>query len=146
MSCPVNFNLDNISTPGKQFAIYQGSTYDCLTLYHDQDISDYTPSGEIRTTYRSSGGVLVATFTFDALGYEEVTINDVAVNRTIIKPSLTDEQTYAMTPTRTRTASDRAIPGLNTYVYDISVESTSGEVITLVYGFVDVLPGVTEVS
>ena len=144
MSNPVNLNLDNVSIEGCNYAIYKGTDYNCLTFQHPQDLSTWTACGEIRNNYLHLGGELLAPFRFPPLVYGQVTQNnETVVNRTIISPILNASDTITLPVTRELKPGDRPFVGRNVFVYDIKLESPTGVVIPLVYGFVQVLPDVS---
>jgi hypothetical protein len=137
-----DFNLDNLS--GGCYAIQQGATLDWLTLfYKDQDITSWSPSGEIRNKYAYQGGVVLANFSFDPLLYGSVTEGGETFTATIIHPYLSATDTLSLPITLSRTSSDRVIVGRNAFVYDLKLESPNGEVIMVAKGLIEVMPDVT---
>lgn len=138
-------NLDNISKPNCLYAIYRGADYNVLRILHPNDVSLFTPCGEIRDNYLHAGGNLLASFTFDPLTFGLVTLPDnTQANRTVIVPSLPAAITSTLTPTRTRTMTDAIRLGINAYVYDIKLISPVGAVIKLIEGLVQVNPDVSD--
>ena len=138
------FHLTNTDHTDKCCAIKQGETFNYVTFFYPDDVSSYTPRGEIRDNYADSGGNLLATFTFDPLVYANVTLPGGGMDfRTIIIPSLSAATTETIPFTQNRkTVNDPVIVGRNVYVYDIELE-LAGTVIKLAYGWVEVLPEVT---
>jgi hypothetical protein len=137
------FNLDNLDSCS---AIEQGATLDFLTFYYkDQDITSWSPSGEIRNKYAYQNGSILATFRFEPLLYGSVTEGGETFLATVIRPYLTAEDTLFLPVTLPRTKSDRVIMGRNTFVYDIKLQSPSGQVIILSRGLVEVVPDVTRI-
>jgi hypothetical protein len=120
-------------------AIHQGASYQCTTFYYPEDISDWTPRGQVRKTYLSD--VLVS-FTFAPLTYQNVTLPDGNTgDRTLIIPTLTASETSQLPVTAPIISTN--IVGYNSWVYDIELESDTGEVIKLASGYVQVLAEVT---
>jgi hypothetical protein len=139
------FNLDNFS--GGNFAIEQGATFNWLTIAHPSNLSAWIPRCQIRDNYLHLGGNLLAEFMFDhPLVYGEIEFNGNVGHRTIVRPILTDEQTSDLPLTVRRKPFDRVVVGRNAWVYDLKLESPTGEVIIILKGYVQVVPDVTEVS
>lgn len=145
MTCR-DFNLDNLSSPGACYAIEQGINFNWLTLYYqNQDISNYTPVGQIRTNYADLSENILATFQFEPLIYGTVNTGTETFEATVIRPFLTHDQTQTIPATRNRTASDRVFIGRNAFVYDIKLISPTGERLLLTRGLVQVIPDVTRI-
>lgn len=138
------FHLTNVDNPPHRYAIEQGATFSWLTLVLDGDYTTWTPRGQIRNNYASNGGTAKAVFSFPALVMGTATLPGGGnATGTIIKPTLTDEQTqlldWAESKMQARSkSSEPALPGKNVWVYDIELESPSGEVMRLVQGFVEI--------
>lgn len=123
------------------YAIRQGATFDIVTFYYPEDISDWIARGQIRKMPHSD---VLAEFTFMPLVYSAVTLADGTMgDRTIIIPILSAEQTSLLPITNENGAT--LIKGFNVWVYDIELESPMGKVIKLSSGFCKVLPEVTHV-
>ena len=132
-------NPNNVSCP-----ILQGATFSVIFNYFG-DVSNHTPRGQIKTDYAINNGDLLANFTFSPLLYQLITKSDGTQEwATVITAKLTDEVTQAMPiPTLRSLPSDKITVGTNVYVYDVELESPTGEVIRLAQGYVEVLPEVT---
>lgn len=126
-----------------QYAIEQGATYDRLSLFLPDNVANWTPYGQIRRDFAYRDEVAIALFGFQPLQYREVELQGELVNRTIITPYLTDEQTLLLPVPKTRREGEEYKPGKNCWVYDFKIESNSGEVVKLQWGYVDVIPDVT---
>ena len=123
-----------------QFAIFQGASYNCLTLYYeDVDLSSYTPLGQIRDGYAANGGNILATFSFEPLAFGSVTIDGETFNATTIIPKLTATETEAIPATLNRPEGVPFILGINAWTYDIKLIDPA-ETIIVARGFVEVVP------
>lgn len=132
------FNLED------EYAIIQGSTLDWLRFYYPDDISDWSPRGQIRNNYAYLAGEVLADFSFEPLVYGIVTYPDLTTaNKTIIIPTLTDIQTSALPATREISSYYLRKVGVTRWVYDIELESTTGRVIKISSGTVEVKPEIT---
>ena len=141
----VIFNLVDSECPPNQYAIEQGSTFNTLTIYHPEDLSLWIPKGQIRKTYYylAPEESPLANFAFLPLVFEPVEVNGETQDRTIIRPYLTDEQTSALPIPKGFNEEGKNRVGQDVWVYDIQLISTTGEVLSLIRGFVDVVPQVT---
>lgn len=140
MSCST-FNL--IDDDSGCYAIRQGATFDSLViLWPDDDLTDWTPRGQIRTNYVDASGVVLAEFTFADLTFGPETIDGTTANYTRILPSLSASETQAISAPPKALTED-FIPGSNCWVYDIEIESPDGVVKRLVEGVVTVSREVT---
>ena len=121
------------------YVIRQGATYDIVTFYYPEDISLWTPRGQIRKTPYSD---ILVEFTFLPLVFTSVTLPDGTIgDRTVIIPVLSATQTSLLPVTNPYGQS--LVQGFNAWVYDIELESPTGKVIKLSSGFCKVLPEVT---
>lgn len=121
------------------YAIKQGVTYDFATFYYPEDVSTWTPRGQIRKLPYSD---LLAEFSFAPLVFSSITLPDDSIgDRTIIIPILSATQTSLLPITNPN--GKTLVQGFNTWVYDIELESPTGKVICLVSGLVKVLPEVS---
>jgi hypothetical protein len=138
------FHLTRFDNAGVSSPILQGASFQ-LVFYYFADISTYTPRGQIRSDYAVNNGSLLGSFTFDPLVYEEVVKEDETTDMaTIIIARLSPEITELLpVPNLRNSISDRIVVGANVWVYDIELESETGEVIRLSQGFVEVMPEVT---
>jgi hypothetical protein len=143
------FHLTNTDNAPNRYAIEQGATFNWLTLVLDGDFTTWAPRGQIRDRYASSGGKVKSTFTFAPLVTGEVTLpNGQKINGTIIRPQLTDEQTTTLDWAESKMVKrsnqkEQAIPGRNVWIYDVEMESPSGEVMRIVEGWVELSLEVT---
>lgn len=138
------FHLTNVDNLPSRYAIEQGATFAWLTLVLDGDYTTWTPRGQIRNNYASNGGVIKTVFSFSPLVMGTASLpGGGTATGTIVKPSLSNQQTqlldWAESKMQARSkSSEPALPGKNVWVYDIELESPSGEVMRLVQGFVEV--------
>jgi hypothetical protein len=138
------FHLTNTDNAPHRYAIEQGTTLNWLTLVLDGDYTTWQPRGQIRDRYASEGGKIKSTFAFAPLTIGEVTLpNGQKINGTIIRPQLTDEQTTTLDWAESKmvkraSLKDVAIPGRNVWVYDVELESPSGEVMRVAEGWIEV--------
>jgi hypothetical protein len=143
------FHLTNIDNAPNRYAIEQGTTFNWLTLVLDGDFTTWTPRGQIRDRYADDGGVIKAAFSFPILVMGSATLPaGGTATGTIIRPQLTANQSamldwLAAKMTKRANNKEQAIPGRNVWVYDIELQSVSGEVIRVVEGYVEIVPEVT---
>ena len=142
MSVCENFNLAK-NPDGTCFSIYKGTTYNQLTFYYrDQDVSSYTPIGQIRNNYFDVPGDLIESFNFEPLIFGSVTDDTGTYNATIIQPTLTAAQTANIPATLAKEPSTPFLAGINGFVYDIKLIGST-ETIIIARGFVQVFPDVS---
>lgn len=124
-----------------EYSIRQGATYDIATFYYPEDISDWTPRGQIRKLPHSP---VLAEFSFLPLTFTTVTLPDQTTgDRTVIVPILSASQTTLL-PT-TSLFGSLTVEGFNVWCYDIELESPIGKVIKLSSGQVKVISEVTHI-
>lgn len=144
-----NFHLTLTDNFPANYSIEQGATWNWLTLVATGDYTGWTPKGQIRDKYLTEGGIIKASFSFSPLTYGEITLaNNTKIFGTLIKPFMSAATTRTLNWVESKMklrefAYDKVIPGRNVWLYDIELESPSGEVIRLVQGFVEVSPEVT---
>lgn len=127
------------------FAIYQGVTYECLTVFvHNQDLSSYTPIAQIRDNFAEDGGNVLATFSFALPTFGEVTLNGNTFNATVLMPTLTAAQTELIPSTLETPAGTPLLAGVNGHVYDIKLVSGS-RIVPVSRGFVQVIRDVSRI-
>ena len=121
------------------YSIKQGATFFIRAKYKGADLSTWTPRGQIRKKYADSDETVIATFGFIENSY------DVVNDWTLIVATLSAEETRLLpVPTKRRSNSrDTVLVGTNVWVYDLEIESTSGEVIRFLEGYVEIDPEVT---
>ena len=145
----ITLHLTKTDNLPEDYSLKQGITFDWLTItVPGEDLSDCTPLGQIRKNYAEFDSNVLVSFSFDALTYEIFTLeNNTTEYRTVIKPTLTDEETAILPSTKNRkNKSELAIAGKNVWVYDIKLLKPSGETIALTEGYVEVRPDVSRDS
>jgi hypothetical protein len=141
----IDLNLTNIN-PNNPLAIYQGATYKSLVFFHPQDLSLWTPRGQIRTNWLRLDGELLADFLFLPLTFGTVVLSGLPHDRTTIVPILSHQITQLIPATRPVLNNEAPKVGKNAWVYDLELVSPSGsEVLKLARGLVEVLPEATGV-
>ncbi len=140
------FNLTATDNAPNNYSIEQGATFDWLIFKTTIDYSTYTPRGQIKTDFTENEGEILADFSFAPITFGSIVIGGVTTTGSIIQPLLTDEETGLIPAIPVlRTSSDQAaIPGLNVYVYDIFLDSPTGEAVKFARGFVEVQLCVTD--
>ncbi|MBW4597864.1 MAG: hypothetical protein KME46_34405 [Brasilonema angustatum HA4187-MV1] len=137
-------HLTNNEHPGRRYAIEQGANFRKVTFMLDRDLTGWTVRGEIRTDYRENNGLVIAEFDFDPLEYKPVVICGMAVQRSLVIPTLSSSVTTSMGTewvsrrmTQRRNASDQPQIGRNVWVYDVAA-FTTGERMRISQGFLEV--------
>jgi hypothetical protein len=139
------FHLTATDHESASYAIKQGATFDFVAFYYEENLSTWTPRGQIRDNYADKNGTIQASFSFDPLVFGPVTIDGITKNYTKVKPILSATETRNLTfNLKTRSsASDIVTPGKNVWVYDIELESPGGIVRRDIQGWVEVSSEVT---
>ncbi len=143
------FHLTNTDNNPHRYAIEQGATFNWLTLVLEGDFTTWTPRGQIRDRYVDDGGVIKAAFTFPPLALGQATLpNGGSATGTLIRPQLANVQSSALDwliskMSKRSNSKEQAIPGRNVWVYDIELQSPTGEVVRVVEGYIEVVPEVT---
>lgn len=147
MTIPI-FNLTRFdNSGGVQAPILQGADFALTILYPDQDLTAYTPAGQIRKNYLYLNGELLANFSFDPLVYGVVTFPATGQtgNATTIIARLNNTITKALPiPILRESKNSKNTVGVNSWVYDIELQSPTSEILKLVKGLVEVCPEVTD--
>lgn len=132
-----NFSIDDTLV---NLSVEQGKTYNKLILKYPDDLTIGTFQGQIRNSYYQDEGTLLGSFEFETAIYEEIEIDGKIVGKTTIKPYLTAETTQNIPYTKYQGIGSTSIK--NCWVYDIEYHLNE-IVITIVRGFVQVIPEVT---
>ncbi len=122
----------------RAITIYQGETWQKLSLYLEEDLTGWSLRGDIRTNTLDRGGELLAEMTFFPLIYGPVTLPGATapVNRSAILPSVSN----------TATAAIKVPPGDKLWRYDIFADSPGGYTTKVIaYGPVSILPRYSDV-
>lgn len=125
----------------QDYSIKQGASFALPIKYLGFDYSLWTPRGQIRRKYAYQVELedILAEFSFSSITYNGTD------DYSLVTAFLTPTQTEALPvlSQRRKTSRDAVIIGTNVFVYDIELESPTGDVIRDPYGYVEILPEVT---